>query len=1115
MATFNRIDKAGISHSSLLTGYYGKTNSSEFFVGNDLSFYDFTQALTLSLMAEGYKVVIHNPASNIGFYSFIEEHLCEFYNLPVSSGESEDQGYIKKGLMTPLGPMEEVFKETKKKPSTCSKSISSHNGSICVHTPGKPARSFFKLKSTQDPFADVFAYAEKKPESKMAIIFENPGSVLLPDKKVAEIESRFSNLLKTFSIDNSQIRMIVVYPEKDLNQLINTFVGQEASPSVFYGHTIAVHLGLAGLRDGNKRTQEEMNNLSRNLFYVGTPDRDEIEHFLERKRIIDDSDCTLKRDKPFAAVVNALNSGNFKVKKYPRVANCKELVYASDEDMTIRSLNNCDFTSLVDNINTDAARKQLLGMIGLERPVKEYFDLVDQAMRLKKQGKAVRMHMEFVGPPGTGKTTTARVIGQDLRDLGLLSKGHFVEVKKADLIGEYVGESEAKTQAICEKALGGVLYIDEAYTLVGGGGSHDTGSDIYGQDALEVIMTYMEDHYDDLVVIMAGYPDEMEAMKLANRGLPSRFNKKGKISFNEYPPEVLFTIGKKRLAIESTPAFDDKLSSIIKFKFSRRNVRDWGNAREVIALTDSILNEYLKEGGTGGLDVEHIPAEELAWVDTAHMSEETIMEPLNGIIGLEDVRKNIKDLMYEVWLSHIRAQGVDGGDYGSDINLAFAFVGKAGSGKTTVARLMGQVLKNIGILENGKVETVGADKLIQGVVGETEKAVQRMFEDNVGKVVFIDEAYQLDEKVVNKITELLTDANFKGRIALILAGYPERMSRLISMNSGLASRIADHLIDFPDYTVDELWLILLSMMNQRRLSFSDQSASETRVKAWLGSLPNSDKYANGRKCEALLKEMNRGCARRLMNGQDGADPYIFLPEDIPAPLNGVTELPPQPSPAIQHFSMDLSREAETRRVSNPQELSSAVGIVEAGQGCGTGFLISLESRLVMTCCHVIENDCGHLSFRVNGLGGNPIPATPVWYSRRDDMAILQLETLPEGAMFLDIYPNGEPTVPSLTPIILCGFPYGESISRNLMINRGEINNYEKGKQLEDGRRMDIYFSAVPATHGNSGGPVLLSDTLQVIGLLQGGLKEIGPVGVRIIADIAPIYRDNNITVTNR
>ena len=683
------------------------------------------------------------------------------------------------------------------------------------------------------------------------------------------------------------------------------------------------------------------------------------------------------------------------------------------------------------------------------------------------------------------------------------------------MIGEFIGESEAKTQAICEKALGGVLFIDEAYTLFGGGGVHDTGSDCYGKAALEVIMTYMEDHYDDFVVIMAGYPEEMEAMMRANRGLRSRFNKKGKISFNEYPPEVLFAIAKQRLAIESTPAFDDKLSSIIKFKFSRRNVRDWGNAREVIALTDSILNEYFKKGGEGVLDVEHIPAEELARVDTAPMSEEAIMAPLNGIIGLASVRQNIAKLMRRVWLHHLRAQGVDGGNYGSDINLAFVFVGNAGSGKTTVARLMGQVLKNIGILENGNVVTIGADRLIQGVVGETETAVQRMFEDNVGKVVFIDEAYQLDEKVVNKITELLTDANFKGRIALILAGYPERMGRLISMNSGLASRIGHNIIPFPDYTVDELWLILLSMMTQRKLSFSDQDASETLAKAWLRSLPNSDRYANGRKCEELLREMDNNCAIRLMNGQGGASANVFYPEDIPAPLNGASISFPQPSATMHHFSMDLSREDESKRVSNPQELASAVGIVESGQGRGTGFLVSLESRLVMTCYHVIENPGGYLSFRVNGLDGNPVPATPVWYSRKDDMAVLQLETLPVGAMYLDIYPNGQPTVPALTPIILCGFPYGESISRNLMINSGEINNYEKGKLLEDGRRMDIYFSAVPATHGNSGGPVLLSDSLQVIGLLQGGLEEIGPVGVRIIADIAPVYRDNNITVINR
>jgi S1-C subfamily serine protease len=211
--------------------------------------------------------------------------------------------------------------------------------------------------------------------------------------------------------------------------------------------------------------------------------------------------------------------------------------------------------------------------------------------------------------------------------------------------------------------------------------------------------------------------------------------------------------------------------------------------------------------------------------------------------------------------------------------------------------------------------------------------------------------------------------------------------------------------------------------------------------------------------------------------------------------------------------VDLSDEDTSARVSGPEDLPSAVGILGTDRGSGTAFVISKQSRLVMTCCHVVE-DARRLTFRINALGGEETPGTVVWMAPRLDMAIVRVESLPEGAKYVGLYPEGAPTVAPLTPIVHCGFPLGEKVSKNLMINSGEVNNYEKDRNLSGGRRADVYISSIPAAPGCSGGPVLLTESLRVIGLLQGAFEHVGNVGVRIIPDIASVYRDANITITN-
>lgn len=234
------------------------------------------------------------------------------------------------------------------------------------------------------------------------------------------------------------------------------------------------------------------------------------------------------------------------------------------------------------------ALTELNRMIGLES-VKEEVNKIIATLNFNKMrkekglpGMVMSRHMVFTGNAGTGKTSVARILGQIFKEYGILSKGHFIETSREDLIGRYIGETAPKTKKKVEEALGGVLFIDEAYSLVPKDDSRD-----FGSEAISTLIKMMEDHRDDLIVIVAGYREEMQRFIDSNQGLKSRFSKY--IDFPDYSPEEMQQIfdrqAKEGQYVVSAKARDALLET---WRLASQ-YRDFGNGRGVRNIYEKVI----------------------------------------------------------------------------------------------------------------------------------------------------------------------------------------------------------------------------------------------------------------------------------------------------------------------------------------------------------------------------------------------------------------------------------------------------------------------------------------------------------------------------------------------
>jgi AAA+ superfamily predicted ATPase len=542
------------------------------------------------------------------------------------------------------------------------------------------------------------------------------------------------------------------------------------------------------------------------------------------------------------------------------------------------------------DMTLEAAQEELDSLIGLEEIKTSIKGLVKrlEGQRILQEKSNIKigkpnLHMIYSGPPGSGKTEVARIVARILHLLGYIESDKVIETDRSGLVGEHSGATAQKVMQKVNEAMDGVLFIDEAYALANNDG--------YGKEAIDTLIKAIEDYRDRFVVILAGYESEMDQLVNQNPGFKSRIPHRYR--FKDYTPKELTLIAKKMLEDKGykTKDINDTLENYINLQCKNGTLE--GNARTIRNLVESVIQHHMIRIGEmdpDDLEMIHLDdirnaigltkkTEQREGMDTIRQEA---LSKLDNLIGLDIVKKEVKRLLnFFAIQQKKRLQGIPTSL--PEMNMVFS--GGQGTGKTEVARIIGEILKGNGVLTNGHLKEVSRADLVGNVVGDTAQKVKKVVSESLGGILFIDRAYSLhsdDSYSAEALDTLIKEIDDnKGNIVVILAGYETEMNDMLDEVEGLGSRFRYHF-SFNDYSPKEIFEITSLQLDKSKLVIGEKSFDLLSEKLLeMGEIPS-----NGRWATQFYEQLQITQSDRLMN-EDSTDFHTITDTDIEETIKGM------------------------------------------------------------------------------------------------------------------------------------------------------------------------------------------------------------------------------------
>ncbi|KAG1804061.1 P-loop containing nucleoside triphosphate hydrolase protein [Suillus subaureus] len=492
--------------------------------------------------------------------------------------------------------------------------------------------------------------------------------------------------------------------------------------------------------------------------------------------------------------------------------------------------------------------QKLTGLGSVKQSVSNLFNLIRANYHCKlaeKQPLDMALNRVFLGSPGTGKTTVAKLYGQALADLGLLSNGEVVVKNPSDFVGQHLRQSEQNTKAILESTVGKVLVIDEAYMLHSkNGGTQDP----YKTGVIDTMVAEIQNvPGDDRCVLLLGYKEQMEDMFKAD--------------FTEPQLQEIF---ERKLNDQDLSATEKAKQVALGLLSRRKNRPNFGNGGEVENMLTFAKDRYLKRQAS----------------QPSHLSQDIIFEPedfnpnwdrdqhaaanlaqlFEDMVGCEAVIQKLGD--YQSMAQGMKASGLE---MRKQIPTSFIFKGPPGTGKTTIARKFGQVYYDMGFLTSIELVECSASDLVGEYVGQTGPKTKKLFEKAIGKVLFVDEAYRLSQghfaqEAIDEVVGLMTNEKFMGKMVIILAGYEKEMNQLLGANPGLSSRFSEEFI-LPNMSSTRCLELLDKELRGLKVvvqGLSDPSSSlYEEMLSIIADMASLENWGNARDIKSIAKRLAR------------------------------------------------------------------------------------------------------------------------------------------------------------------------------------------------------------------------------------------------------------------